>query len=182
MASRLPLPQMLLTFWIRCSTLTSADTSAYDAIIFGASAPTRIPSLVLKTTSFGTPVYSRRFSTFPALRQIQTMGKSVSSHAVRTCLLRIDVGLSFLRRRDGRHPSTLLRSPAQHQDNTEIRSALARTACPVTLTRVSVFLVRIISGGVGEFIGPGMDDGMAIDAVDSGHDALLESYFDVTRM
>ncbi|MCK1290331.1 hypothetical protein [Bradyrhizobium sp. 30] len=32
----------------------------------------------------------------------------------------------------------------------------------------------LISGGVGEFVGPGMDDGMAIDVVDSGHDALLE--------
>ena len=27
-----------------------------------------------------------------------------------------------------------------------------------------------------------MDDGMAIDVVDAGHDALLESCFDVTRI
>jgi hypothetical protein len=38
----------------------------------------------------------------------------------------------------------------------------------------SVSLVRIISGGLGEFVGPSMDDGMAIDLVDTGHDALLE--------
>lgn len=35
-------------------------------------------------------------------------------------------------------------------------------------------MVRIISGGVGELVGPSIDDGMAIDVVDFGHDALLE--------
>ena len=38
-------------------------------------------------------------------------------------------------------------------------------------------MVRIISGGVGQFVGPSMDDGMAIDVVDAGHDALLELVF-----
>jgi len=35
-------------------------------------------------------------------------------------------------------------------------------------------MVRIISGGLGELVGPCMDDGMAIDVVDASHDALLE--------
>ena len=38
-------------------------------------------------------------------------------------------------------------------------------------------LLRIISGGLGEFVGPGVDDGMAIDVVNAGHDALLELVF-----
>jgi SIR2-like domain/Sir2- and TIR-associating SLOG family len=33
------------------------------------------------------------------------------------------------------------------------------------------------SGGLGEFVGPGVDDGMAIDVVNAGHDALLELVF-----
>jgi hypothetical protein len=35
-------------------------------------------------------------------------------------------------------------------------------------------MVRIISGSLGELVGPGVDDGMAINVVDAGHDALLE--------
>jgi len=35
-------------------------------------------------------------------------------------------------------------------------------------------VVRIISGGLGKLVGPSVDDGMAIDVVDAGHDALLE--------
>ena len=35
-------------------------------------------------------------------------------------------------------------------------------------------MVRIISGGLGKLVGPSVDDGMAIDVVDAGHDALLE--------
>ena len=35
-------------------------------------------------------------------------------------------------------------------------------------------LLRIISGSLGELVGPGVDDGMAINVVDAGHDALLE--------
>ena len=35
-------------------------------------------------------------------------------------------------------------------------------------------MVRIISGGLGELVGPSVDDRMAIDVVDTGHDALLE--------
>ena len=38
-------------------------------------------------------------------------------------------------------------------------------------------MVRIISGSLGEFVGPGVDDGMAIDVVKAGHDALLELVF-----
>ena len=30
------------------------------------------------------------------------------------------------------------------------------------------------SGGLGKLVGPSVDDGMAIDVVDAGHDALLE--------
>src|SRR3979411_3404460 len=35
-------------------------------------------------------------------------------------------------------------------------------------------MFRIISGGRGELVGPCMDDGMAIDVVDAGHDAFFE--------
>ena len=42
---------------------------------------------------------------------------------------------------------------------------------------VSVSVVRIISGGLGKLVGPSVDDGMAIDVVDAGHDALLELLF-----
>ena len=42
---------------------------------------------------------------------------------------------------------------------------------------VSVSMVRIISGNLGELIGPGVDDWMAIDVVDAGHDAFLEFVF-----
>ena len=35
-------------------------------------------------------------------------------------------------------------------------------------------MVRIISGGLGQLVGPRVDDGMPIDVVDSSHDALLE--------
>jgi hypothetical protein len=35
-------------------------------------------------------------------------------------------------------------------------------------------MVRIISGWLGELIGPGVDDGMAIDVVDAGHDPFLK--------
>ena len=38
-------------------------------------------------------------------------------------------------------------------------------------------MVRIISGGLGELIGPGVDDWTAIDVVDAGHDALFEFVF-----
>src|SRR5579862_6366549 len=38
-------------------------------------------------------------------------------------------------------------------------------------------MVRIISGSLGEFIGPGVDDRMAIDVIDTGDDALLEFVF-----
>jgi hypothetical protein len=31
-----------------------------------------------------------------------------------------------------------------------------------------------MSGGLGELVGPCMDDGMAIDVVDAGHDAFFE--------
>jgi len=34
-------------------------------------------------------------------------------------------------------------------------------------------MIRIISGGLGEFVGPDVDDGIAIVVVDAGHDALL---------
>ena len=39
---------------------------------------------------------------------------------------------------------------------------------------VNVSVVRIISGGLGKLVGPSVDDGMAIDVVDAGDDALLE--------
>jgi hypothetical protein len=35
-------------------------------------------------------------------------------------------------------------------------------------------VVRIISGGLGKLVGASVDDGMAIDVVDAGDDALLE--------
>ena len=35
-------------------------------------------------------------------------------------------------------------------------------------------MVRIISGSLGELVGPGVDDWMPIDIVDTGHDALFE--------
>ena len=35
-------------------------------------------------------------------------------------------------------------------------------------------MVRIILGGLGEFIGPSVDDWVAIDVIDAGDDALLE--------
>jgi hypothetical protein len=35
-------------------------------------------------------------------------------------------------------------------------------------------MVRIISGSLGEFIGPSVDDWVAIDVIDAGHNALLE--------
>jgi hypothetical protein len=38
-------------------------------------------------------------------------------------------------------------------------------------------MVRIISGNLGELIGPGVDDWMTIDVVDAGHDAFLEVVF-----
>ena len=38
-------------------------------------------------------------------------------------------------------------------------------------------MFRIISGSLGELVGPSMDDGMAIDVVDAGHDALFEFVF-----
>src|SRR3977135_1129594 len=46
-------------------------------------------------------------------------------------------------------------------------------------------MVRIISGSIGELIGPGVDDRMAIDVVDGGHTAslkfVLSSHSDVTQ-
>ena len=39
------------------------------------------------------------------------------------------------------------------------------------------FLVRIISGGLCEPIGPSVDDGAAVDVLDAGHDAFLEFVF-----
>ena len=38
-------------------------------------------------------------------------------------------------------------------------------------------LVRIISGSLGEFVGPSVDDRMAINIVDTSHDALLKLVF-----
>ena len=35
-------------------------------------------------------------------------------------------------------------------------------------------MVRIISGSLGELIGPGVDDWMAVDVGDAGHNAFLE--------
>jgi hypothetical protein len=35
-------------------------------------------------------------------------------------------------------------------------------------------VVRIISGGLGKLVGPGVDDGVTIDVLDTGHDALFE--------
>ena len=35
-------------------------------------------------------------------------------------------------------------------------------------------MVQIISGSLGKLVGPSVDDGMAIDLVEAGHDALLE--------
>jgi hypothetical protein len=35
-------------------------------------------------------------------------------------------------------------------------------------------LVRVISGGLGELVGPRVDDRVAINVRDTGHDALLE--------
>ena len=31
-----------------------------------------------------------------------------------------------------------------------------------------------VIGGLGKLVGPSVDDGMAIDVVDAGHDAVLE--------
>jgi hypothetical protein len=36
-------------------------------------------------------------------------------------------------------------------------------------------MVRIISGSLGELIGPSVDDWMAVDVGDAGHNAFLES-------
>ena len=41
-------------------------------------------------------------------------------------------------------------------------------------TRSAFPWFKIISGGLGKLVGPSVDDGMAIDVVDAGHDALLE--------
>jgi hypothetical protein len=38
-------------------------------------------------------------------------------------------------------------------------------------------MIRIISGGIGELVGPSVDDGIAIDVVNAGHDAPLEFVF-----
>jgi len=35
-------------------------------------------------------------------------------------------------------------------------------------------MVRIISGGLSELVGPSVDDGIPIDVLDAGDDALLE--------
>ena len=35
-------------------------------------------------------------------------------------------------------------------------------------------MVRIISGSLDKLVGPGVDDWMAIDVVDAGHNAFLE--------
>jgi hypothetical protein len=40
-----------------------------------------------------------------------------------------------------------------------------------------VFVVRIISGRLRELVGPCVDDGMTIDVLDAGRDALLELLF-----
>ena len=34
-------------------------------------------------------------------------------------------------------------------------------------------MIRIISGGLGKFVGPGVYDGMAIDVVNAGHEQLV---------
>ena len=38
-------------------------------------------------------------------------------------------------------------------------------------------MVRIISGSLIEFVGPGVDDGMPVDVGDSGQDPLLQFLF-----
>ena len=45
------------------------------------------------------------------------------------------------------------------------------------LTRSAFPWFESISGNRGELIGPGVDDWMAIDVVDAGHDAFLEFVF-----
>jgi len=40
--------------------------------------------------------------------------------------------------------------------------------------QISVSMVRTISGSLGEPIGPGVDDWMAVDVGDAGHNAFLE--------
>jgi hypothetical protein len=41
----------------------------------------------------------------------------------------------------------------------------------------SVSMVRIISGGLGEFVGPGVDNRVSIDVLDPTHDAFFEFVF-----
>src|ERR1700731_3701856 len=43
--------------------------------------------------------------------------------------------------------------------------------------QVSVSLIRIISGGLGELVGPCVDDRVAINVLDTSRDALLELLF-----
>ncbi len=59
-----------------------------------------------------------------------------------------------------------------------------RTSEPAMMRKVperdklgSVSMVRIISGNLGELIGPGVNDWMTIDVIDAGHDAFLEFVF-----
>ena len=42
--------------------------------------------------------------------------------------------------------------------------------------------VRIISGGLAEFIGPGVNHGVAVEEIHGGHEAVLEFLLDETRM
>jgi hypothetical protein len=43
-------------------------------------------------------------------------------------------------------------------------------------------MVRIITGDLGQLVGPGVDDGMPVGVVDAGDDALLEFVLGMTWM
>jgi hypothetical protein len=40
-----------------------------------------------------------------------------------------------------------------------------------------VRIISVISGGLGELVGPSVDNRMSVDIADAGHDALLEILF-----
>ena len=56
---------------------------------------------------------------------------------------------------------------------TNVRAAASVISRP-SATRSAFPWFEFISGGLGKLVGPSVDDGMAIDVVDAGHDALLE--------
>lgn len=58
-----------------------------------------------------------------------------------------------------------------------VTSRLGENRFWVAGTEVSIFVVRIISGGLGELVGPRVDDWMPINVVNPGHDALPELVF-----